>query len=162
MGGEAAFTEDNPSSGFFASPTILHAGRLQSADPSNPQISSHPSLPSSADSIQTFASNQIEADFPILILRHFTTVQELVSFTDSILNFSHLSCIICGCSLSINLKLNLYLTDIFSLRPASVSIWSHVVHIYKKGLPAIGKETATIGIITHSAQVTDPLVIVYL
>ena len=129
MGGEAAFTEDNPSSGFFASPTILHAGRLRSADPSNPQISSHPSLPSSADSIQTFASNQIEADFPILILRHFTTVQELVSFTASILNFSHLSCIICGCSLSINLKLNLYLTDIFSLRPASVSIWSHVVSI---------------------------------
>ena len=129
MGGEAAFTEDNPSSGFFASPTILHAGRLRSADPSNPQISSHPSLPSSADSIQTFASNQIEADFPILILRHFTTVQELVSFTASILNFSHLSCIICGCSLSINLKLNLYLTDIFSLRPAPVSIWSHVVSI---------------------------------
>ena len=131
MGGEAAFTEDNPSSGFFASPTILHAGRLRSADPSNLQTSSHPSLPSSktADSIQTFASNQIEADFPILILRHFTTVQELVSFTASILNFSHLSCIICGCSLSINLKLNLYLTDIFSLRPASVSIWSRTVSI---------------------------------
>ena len=45
----------------------------------------------------------------------------------------------------------------FSLRPASVSIWSRinptVVHIYED-LPDIGKETATIGIITHSAQVT--------
>ena len=42
------------------------------------------------------------------------------------------------------------------------SINPTVVHIYKKDLPAIGKETATIGIITHSAQVTEPLVIVYL
>ena len=96
IGGTARLTVDDPSSGFFATPTLLLAGHLGSSNspdlkrfnPSNLQnlenleFSSPSNLQLSGTSdMKSYPSTFLEPDFPILLLRHFTTVQKLVLIT---------------------------------------------------------------------------------
>ena len=93
IGGTARLTVDDPSSGFFATPTLLLAGHLGSYNspdlkrfnPSNLknlenlEFSSPSNLQLSGTSdMKSYPSTFLEPDFPILLLRHFTTVQKLV------------------------------------------------------------------------------------
>ena len=98
IGGTASLTVEDPSSGFFAPPTILIAPNLRSSNSTDLQSSNQSGIqgsnPPDYDSLQlsipsnlqlsktsdtkTFPSNLLEADFPVMLIRHFKTVQELV------------------------------------------------------------------------------------